>query len=704
MDDNLGISRLQPDQAVDNYDESEYKKNLLFLAGQYNNALNNVPILTGNGTITSTGTTSYISEYFNNLTYIYGTQGNANYGFFTKDYSGNDTQVPMLRGLDVYKIFNYLHGQATELIDPLPKTAVASAYSVNAQSVKKEMMDYISFQIKHKAFLQYIQLETGFGFKPIDRDFQTQAQVDMFFENFQETMEIAYDRLAKDVIYTNDYQLKLPKAFDYALIGNLAGLVIEYENGRPRWRIVTPDKAIVDYTKGLDVHIDDDYAGEVFQMTIPELFEAYDFTEEEQTNLKAIAQNEGGLYSTYFSTYLNNGLYWWTNLNNVPKVTVVKGQWKSLEKLENGKWRKVLREGVMIGNIYLRECKISEGQFYDKRKKNDKRLKYKWFTPNLMMGTSISVVGIIKRYQDLRDAFLTKMISMASSAIGKAVVIRASKLPAGMNTPDVISQLKQARVLVIEGDDIDETPDGKKLAETVDLTLDPNINQILQIAQYFEGVISDVLNIPPQVRGMMSGYQSAKVVDNVQIQSSKGLNYLYKGFMLWVKEVVEYSVDLYKVMAPDDSLGREHLELVVGDATAELLSMEDIKRMQFEDFLIDFDATNFANEQQKKEIANLTVQVATSGMPRKIIKDYIKLQKLDTVTEQLNYLEAEIYKDEMKEQQQLMAQQEQAMAQAELQAQTQENIAATQADAGLEGKAMDALMKLREQRKEPPVQ
>ena len=251
MDDNLGISRLQPDQAVDNYDESEYKKNLLFLAGQYNNALNNVPILTGNGTITSTGTTSYISEYFNNLTYIYGTQGNANYGFFTKDYSGNDTQVPMLRGLDVYKIFNYLHGQATELIDPLPKTAVASAYSVNAQSAKKEMMDYISFQIKHKAFLQYIQLETGFGFKPIDRDFQTQAQVDMFFENFQETMEIAYDRLAKDVIYTNDYQLKLPKAFDYALIGNLAGLVIEYENGRPRWRIVTPDKAIVD-NLGLD--------------------------------------------------------------------------------------------------------------------------------------------------------------------------------------------------------------------------------------------------------------------------------------------------------------------------------------------------------------------------------------------------------------------------------------------------------------------
>ena len=694
MSTNLGISQLQPDQAVDDYNEDEYKKNLLFLAGQFNNALNNVPIITASGTITSTGTTSYIAEYFQNLTYIYGTQSAASYAFFVKDMNGNDTQVPMVRGLDVFKIFNYLHGQATDLIDPLPKTTIATAYSKNAVSARKDMMDYIYFQIKNKVFLNLIEMESGFGFKAIDRDFKTQDEVDKFFESFQEGMEIAYNNMAKDILYTNNYQILLPRAFDYTVIGNLGMICVEYVNGRVKWRVVTPDKAIVDYTKGMDVHLDDDYAGEVFQMTIPELFSTYDFNETEQKELEAIAKNEGGLYSTYFSTYMNNGLYWWTNQNNVPKVTCVKGQWKSLVKDSNGDWKMVNREGVIIGERYLRECKISEGQVWDKRAKHNKRLKYIVLTPNLMMGTSISIVGVIKRYQDLKDAFTTKMISMTASAIGKSVVFRASKLPAGLNTPDVISQLKQARVIVLEGDDTDEIPDGKKLVETVDLTLDPSINLILQIAQYFETVISDVLNVPASVRGQQSGYQSSKVVDNIQTQSGKGLSFLYKNMLLWIKELLEYSVDLSKTMAPDDELGREHLQLVIGDAAVESLSMDTVRDMQFEDFLLALSPNNYVNDAEKAKLADLAIQVATTGGSRKILKDYIKLNQLDTTTEQLNYLEAEIYKDEVREDAQAQAQLQAQQERAALQAQTQEQIAGQQVQGALEGKAMDNAVKM----------
>jgi hypothetical protein len=704
MSTNLGISQLQPDQAVDNYNEAEYKKNLLFLASQYNNALNNVPIITASGTITSTGTTSYIAEYFQNLTYIYGTQSAASYAFFVKDMNGNDTQIPMVRGLDVFKIFNYLHGQATDLIDPLPKTTIATAYSKNAVSARKDMMDYVYFQIKNKTFLKLIEMESGFGFKAIDRDFKTQDEVDKFFESFQEGMEIAYNNMAKDILYTNNYQILLPRAFDYTVIGNLSMICVEYVNGRAQWRIVTPDKAIVDYTKGLDVHLNDDYAGEVFQMTIPELFSTYDFNETEQKELEAIAKNEGGLYSTYFSTYMNNGLYWWTNQNNVPKVTCVKGQWKSLVKDDNGDWKQVNREGVIIGERYLRECKISEGQFWDKKAKHNKRLKYIILTPNLMMGTSISIVGVIKRYQDLKDAFTTKMISMTASAIGKSVVFRASKLPAGLNTPDVISQLKQARVLVIEGDDTDEIPDGKKLVETVDLTLDPSINLILQIAQYFETVISDVLNVPASVRGQQSGYQSSKVVDNIQTQSGKGLSFLYKNVMLWIKELLEYSVDLTKTMAPDDELGREHLQLVIGDAIVESLSMDTVREMQFEDFLLALSPNNYVNETEKAKLADLTIQVATTGGSRKILKDYIKLTQLDTTTEQLNYLEAEIYKDEAREDAQMQAQMQAEQERAALQAETQESIAGQQIQGALEGKAMDNSVKMAMERSRQPKQ
>jgi hypothetical protein len=700
---NTGSSLQQPIQAVAEYTDEEYKKNLLFLANQYNNASNNIPVITAAGATASAGTTSYISEYFQNLTYIYGTQTPAAYSFFVKDLNGNATQTPMLRGLDVFKIFNYLHGQATDLIDPLPKTTLATAYSKNAVSAKKDMLDYVYFQIKSKVFLNLIQQESGYGFQAIDRDFKTQDEVDKFFENAQEGMEVAYNNMAKDALYVNDYQILLPKSFDYTLVGNLAVICVDYENGRPKWRIVTPDKAIVDYSKGLDVHLDDSYAGEVFQMEIPDLFTTWEFSEKEQKELEAIANNEGGLYGTYFSTYMNNGLYWWTNTNNTPKVTCVKGQWKSLEKQSDGTYKKVNREGVLIGEKYLRGCMISPGQIGNKKKNGEKRLKYIVLTPNLMLGTSISIVGIIKRYQDLKDAYLTKMTNLVASSSGRAVVIRASKLPVGMNTPDVISQLKQARVIVIEGADTDEETDNRNLAETVDLTLDPSVGQILAMAQYFDGIISDVLNIPPTVRGQQSGYQSAKVVDNTQTQSSKGLAYLFKNFMLWVKEVLEYSVDLYKVMAPDDELGREHLQLLVGDAMVDLLSMDTVKEMQFEDFLLALNPTDYVGEAEKAKLSELALSVATSGASRQILKDYLKLDSLDSKTEQINYLEAEIYKDEQREAAQMQAEREAKMAQAELAANAQQQLGQLQSDTTLENTAMNNMAKMAaDQNKQAP--
>jgi len=84
------------------------------------------------------------------------------------------------------------------------------------------------------------------------------------------------------------------------------------------------------------------------------------------------------------------------------------------------------------------------------------------------MGTSMSVVGIIKRFANLKDAFITKMVQMASASFGKSVIIRASKLPEGMRTPDVVAQLKQNNIIVIEGEETEESPNGQKMIETAD--------------------------------------------------------------------------------------------------------------------------------------------------------------------------------------------------------------------------------------------
>lgn len=679
---------MQPTQLVDGeYTDEMYIQTLRWLGSRYNNLSNNV-VLTNFNNPTSNESVSYINEYIDNLSYIYGSQTPSYYNFFIKDVNGNSTANPLFRGLDVMKIFNYLNGEAQDLIDPLPKILNASAYSVGAISAKKEMLDFVNFQIKEKLFLQLLQQEAGYTFKAINRDFQTQNEIDKFFTSAQDEMEIAYNRIAKHICYKNDYQIKLPKAFSNVLIGNLGSICVEYYKGQVRWRVIQPENAIVDNSKNYDVHLDDDFGGEVFQMPVTQVLSEWDWTKEEREELIAISRNQGGVYNKYYSEYATNNLYWFNNVDNgVPNVTIIKGQWKSNEIID-GVVQEILREGVLIGGKWLKDQKISEGQVFEKGNISKKRIRYIVMTPNLYMGASVSIVSIVKRIANLRDAFLTKVTEMASTPLGKVAIVRASKLPTGLRTPDVISQLKQAKVLVIEGEDTEEEDDGRKLAETLDLTIDPSIMSILQIAQYYESMISDVLNVPNQVRGQITDYASKKQLEASQTQSTKGLSYLFKNFLLFEKELLSYSADLFKIKAPNDELGREHLSLIVGDNAVELMSMDVVRRMTFEDFLINLNPNDYMSAQTKAELAQIALQSASSGMPTKVLKNYVKIKQLETLTESFDYLDSEMYKEQAREDAQIAQQQEMAAIQAQEANDAQRDIAAIQANAGLEKQAM----------------
>lgn len=679
---------MQPSQLVEGeYTDEMYIQTLRWLGSRYNNLSNNV-VLTNFNNPTSNESVSYINEYIDNLSYIYGSQTPSYYNFFIKDVNGNSTANPLFRGLDVMKIFNYLNGEATDLIDPLPKILNASAYSVGAISAKKEMLDFVNFQIKEKLLLNLLQQEAGYTFKVISRDFKTQNEVDKFFVSAQDEMEIAYNRIAKHVCYYNKYQNRLPKAFSNVLIGNLGVICVEYSKGQVVWRVVQPENAIVDYSKNYDVHEDDDFGGEVFQMPVTQVLSQWDWTEKEREEILAISRNQGGVFNKYYSEYATNNLYWFNNVDNgVPNVTIIKGQWKSNEIID-GVVHEILREGVYIGGKWLKDQKISEGQVWEKGNVSKKRIKYIVMTPNLFMGASVSIISIVKRIANLRDAFLTKVTEMASTPLGRVAIIRASKLPEGLRTPDVISQMKQAKVLVIEGEDTEEGDDGRKLAEALDLTIDPSIMSILQIAQYYESMISDVLNVPNQVRGQITDYASKKQLESSQTQSTKGLAYLFKNFLLFEKELLSYSADLFKIKAPNDELGRESLSLIVGDGVVELMSMDVVERMTFEDFLINLNPNDYMSADKKARLTELIGQVATSGAPLKVIETYVAAEQAETLTELRNFVETTIHKEQVREDEQIAQQQEMQMLQAQQANNTQKDIVETQANAGLEKQRM----------------
>jgi len=629
----------------------------------------------------------YVTSYLLNCQYFFGRQTASDYGFFIQDELGQNTRFPMTRGMDITKILLHIDGVVRQMIEPLPKTINVTAYSKNAVSQKKELMDFIKLKAQQKVFFDLIEEATGVGFKPIDRDFKTQEELDKYLEDFQESMEIAYQNIAKHILLTNRYMPTLAKFSQYVALGGQATIEVYEHGGMIKWRIVPPESAIVDMSKNDDQHEDDDYGGSIMAMSVPDLLDEFDWTEDEIEELQTMAkaQTMWAQYNTYVGV---NGLVWWQLNNGVPKVMVVRGQWRSLEKMD-GEWVEVLREGVYIGNKYLKNCKVSEGQVWNKMDKTRKRLRFRTVTPNTVLGNNLGIVGMLKRYQDIKDAFATKMIELSSRAVGKSFIVNASKLPEGLTAPDVISQLKQSNMIVLEGADIDETPDSKRqnLVETLDWTLDPNVRYYMDMISYYDGVISDIINIPQQTRGFQAQYQSAAVVNSNLQQSTLGMSWYYKNIMTSIKNLLEFSSDYAKLILPEKE--DSDLNLVIGDAMVEVLKLEDIKKMQFEDFLLELNPNGLLQEQEKEQLKQFAAALAQNGAMS--VSNYIKMLQIDNKTQMYNYFEKVEKEKQIREEQLQQAQMEAQMAQTEMQQQGKQNVAEINAEAGLAKQEMQQM-------------
>ena len=676
---------VQPAQAVE-FTEDEYRKNMQFVSAMWNRRLYSFGSDATSATIGS-DENRYVTSYLLNCQYFFGRQTASDYGFFIQDELGQNTRFPMTRGMDITKILLHIDGVVRQMIEPLPKTINVTAYSKNAVSQKKELMDFIKLKAQQKVFFDLIEEATGVGFKPIDRDFKTQEELDKYLEDFQESMEIAYQNIAKHILLTNRYMPTLAKFSQYVALGGQATIEVYEHGGMIKWRIVPPESAIVDMSKNDDQHEDDDYGGSIMAMSVPDLLDEFDWTEDEIEELQTMAkaQTMWAQYNTYVGV---NGLVWWQLNNGVPKVMVVRGQWRSLEKMD-GEWVEVLREGVYIGNKYLKNCKVSEGQVWNKMDKTRKRLRFRTVTPNTVLGNNLGIVGMLKRYQDIKDAFATKMIELSSRAVGKSFIVNASKLPEGLTAPDVISQLKQSNMIVLEGADIDETPDSKRqnLVETLDWTLDPNVRYYMDMISYYDGVISDIINIPLQTRGFQAQYQSAAVVNSNLQQSTLGMSWYYKNIMTSIKNLLEFSSDYAKLILPEKE--DNDLNLVIGDAMVEVLKLEDIKKMQFEDFLLELNPNGLLQEQEKEQLKQFAAALAQNGAMS--VSNYIKMLQIDNKTQMYNYFEKVEKEKQIREEQLQQAQMEAQMAQTEMQQQGKQNVAEINAEAGLAKQEMQQM-------------
>ena len=284
--------------------------------------------------------------------------------------------------------------------------------------------------------------------------------------------------------------------------------------------------------------------------------------------------------------------------------------------------------------------------------------------PNMTMGETRSVVSRLHQHQDRIDYITNEITKMMNRAKGKVYLINRQKL--GSSAPkDVISDFERMGIHISDGNTTGEdfvNGQDQKLVEVVDMTLDPNINLLINLRKEEERLMEEIVNIPKVALGQQSGYVGAKTQAGTIAQSNLGTAYLYQGFIQFIEKHLSHAINQYKLTLTEE----DDKEIpVVGNRGKAYLKLTE--NFQFEELGVYIKVKDFIDDQARERL----IAQAQAAMQNQMIDmaDYIRIEQAKTYTETLAELEYSMNRKKR----------EQAEAQAQQQAMQQQQIAQQQA-------------------------
>lgn len=672
---------IQPLQTVPNekWEEDDYwKQNIRWVCAMYNpiNIPQNILGSPDSGDPFLLDRDRFVGKYIKYARYVFGWQSGTSYELTAKDVKNNNTQIPLFRGKDIISLFNFYTGKVRELIKPIPDIMEANSIAGDALNRKTTELDVMKKLASARTFLLQ---EQALGNIKIEQgsylDLSDEEAVESSFENFKEGSERTYLKFGKNFYINNQAAQKFIKGAQYCFIGGRATVFIEERNGKIFMDLVPPEYAITDMSKNDDQHLDDDYAGQIRPYSISEITAKWELNTEEAEEIERIAK-DGNSQIPYVSGWSN--FSWYQVFNGVPKVWVAeKIQWQSIVYVD-GVPVSCIRQGTLIGNKFLKDNKIVSNSILDKRDKRRKCLNYRTCSPNTILGTNIGIVGMIHEMQDIRDSLVTNMLSSINRSMGKTIYIDTSQLPEGMRSPEFLQQLKQHGVVGANRAEIDDIQKANPLIEVMDLTLDPNIMNVLNFLQYWDNAIADVLNMPKNVKNGSSNYQSENQIQTNINTSDIGNQWIYASLVEWINGAIEFGADLQLRVAAE---GGEDIPVMVGDTMAELLKSDEVQKCLNSDYKMRLVFDNRITQEAKATLGQMAVQKA--GINPDAELDLLTVLGAKNLPTLVNYFKGVRRKRIQAEQEQDAADKQAAMQNTQIVTQGQENIAETQANAKL---------------------
>jgi hypothetical protein len=683
----------QPKQFLSESEKTKiwYKENIQFIMSHFNKRHDRISRVRKKDDLENP-----IDEIVRMYTYYLGRQYNKDYYYTTQDQNNCDLPTVWINGQKVTSLVDFMVGNAIKMIENIePSVKSQSKATINKKSaiLEKALLRFEApeiFEMLSQFGLDYLPLGAKTNEMEIPEDVYRFMEYD-----YQEYSELLGTKMCEDILNRNSFKQKLKQAFLYTLLGGYVGIENRIENSKQYFDTVLPHNLIVDRAKDDDFNSEARFVGKVDWLNITDIVERYQnqLTTEELAEIKEINMNN--LYQLLDLTTHPYATNWAFNVNNLPTLACVTGYWigmkdlgyeKSKDKfgnthysrIRNGRkgefWTKTVYKATLIGNKYVVDFEEMTNLVRKHDNPGDVELPLKVFMPNMVMGENRSVVARLHQHQDRIDYITNEITKMMNRAKGKVYIINRQKL--GTSTAkDVISDFERLGIHVTDGSATGEefvSGQDAKMVEVVDMTLDPNVNQLVNLRREEERLMEEIVNIPKVALGQQSGYVGAKTQAGTIAQSNLGTAYLYQGFVEFFEKELSFALNQYKVSLMSES---EEEIPVVGTRGKEWLKIT--KDFQFEELGVYIKVKDFLDEQARERL----LMLAQAAMQNQMIDmiDYIRIEKAKSYTELLNELEYTLNKKkrDAEKQQAIMqmmqqAQMEQQMAQQEGLAQMKE--------------------------------
>ena len=274
-----------------------------------------------------------------------------------------------------------------------------------------------------------------------------------------------------------------------------------------------------------------------------------------------------------------------------------------------------------------------------------------------------SIVDKIKSYSYLYDAMMDKFVKLVQNNMGKIIQFNGAMMPDKWQFEDWVYYAKTAGIVMVDpmkegnrGAAKNKLAGAFQVPPVIDAELGNSIQYTVNILQYIEQAVCNMLGITPQRLGAIQNRETVGGVERSTLQSSHVTRYYFEKYNNLKKRVYECVLDTAKIGAKGKNLKFQYIASDLAQKVAEIDGDEFAEADYGLVVSMDYDIEKFRQDVD---------QAGTMALQANMIpfSAWLKLKATGSLSEKIKMLE-QAEKD--------MQQQQQQAQQAQIQAQQQQ--------------------------------